>query len=91
MVCVVVNGKFVLGVIYKLFFEYIVWVMVDGGLNVKVCFFYNEKILRIVVFCFYLGMVRQVVFQIFGNQIIIILVGGVGYKVLVFLDVFDKS
>lgn len=43
MVCVVVNGKFVLGVIYKLFFKYI------GKKYVRV----SVNVINLFVFCIY--------------------------------------
>lgn len=49
---VVVNGYFVLEEIYKLFFEYIIWVEVSGGLNSKVICVMRRKFQELLYFVF---------------------------------------
>lgn len=94
MICIAVKGRLVVGIIYKLFFYKIYWVWLGYGLleNIKV---FEEKelvlkISRVIVLRFYVGKVNVIVRLVFGFEFKVILVGGVGYKVLLlFEDIVD--
>ncbi|KAI1901412.1 hypothetical protein AGOR_G00034180 [Albula goreensis] len=91
MVCVAVNGAPVVGVIHKPFTEYTAWAMVGAGANVRARSAYSEKSPQVIVSRSHAGKVNGFIQTAFGNDTVIRVAGGAGYKVLTLLDPSDDT